>query len=204
MFIQKQLSICDLAIIFIYIIELPQDTLVYCNSYLQIIKASLKSKYIMGRIIHESSSNPFPREQIFIFFFWGWERKMQFYMPSMGNNKQSQASHSAWKKSLQEFKFLLEMDRKSKLPLAFLALLFTLPLRVSLMGRMKGTLNSDRLAMNSFTAFPETHLRFMATCLEISWCRNVGQEIKLYFPLSHFSEAQFPFITLYFLTQYVL
>lgn len=125
-------------------------------------------------------------------------------MPLMGNNKPSQPSHSSWKKSLQDFKFLLQIVRKSKLPLAFLGLLFTLTLRVSLTGRMKGTLNSDRLAMKSFTAFPETHLRFMATCLEISWCRNVGQKIKLYFPLSHFSGAQFPFITLYFLTQYVL
>lgn len=95
------------------------------------------------------------------------------------------------------------MARKFKLSLGFLAPLFTLALWVSLTNRMKGILNSDWLAMKSPPAFPEIHLRFMAPCLEISWCRNVGQEIKLYFPLSHFSGIQFPFITLYFLTQYV-
>ena len=46
----------------------------------------------------------------------------------------------------------------------------------------KGILKSDRLTMKSFTPFPEIHLRFMAAHLEISWCRNVGQEIKLFSP----------------------
>lgn len=58
---------------------------------------------------------------------------------------------------------------------------------------IKGILKSDKLTMKSFTLFPEIHLRFMAAHLQISWCRNIGQEIKLYFPLSDFSGVQFPF-----------
>lgn len=85
--------------------------------------------------------------------------------------------------------FSTKQPAKPKLLQAFCSYCFPLPCVIfSLPDSKKGILKSDRLTMKSFTPFPEIHLRFMAAHLEISWCRNVGQEIKLFSPfLLHWS-----------------